>query len=183
MVRLPQKIVELKEWCPHFFGNPRPFLTGEWEEREFPLTPMGVLTPLSAQAWHSAWPPIDMSMQVRKVTSKHLPNEFPQKSDAKFWTPGQLLKITPFVRQNKNSAGGRGGSTNFLLTGILLFMWVRRLCNPFLEKTKYARERDNCQNPNSTNNSNELNLRLDYILTERSTPPHHHPPQTLWCCC
>ena len=33
-----------------------------------------------------------------------------------------------------------------------------------------------CQNPNSTNNSIELNLRLDYILTERSTthPPHHH---------
>ena len=29
----------------------------------------------------------------------------------------------------------------------------------------------NCQNPNSTNNSIELNLRLDYILTERSTPP------------
>ena len=29
-----------------------------------------------------------------------------------------------------------------------------------------------CQNPNSTNNSIDLNLRLDYILTERST---HHP--------
>ena len=35
----------------------------------------------------------------------------------------------------------------------------------------------NCQNPNSTNNSIELNLRLDYILTERSTT------QTLCCCC
>ena len=37
-----------------------------------------------------------------------------------------------------------------------------------------------CQNPNSTNNSIELNLRLDYILTERSThhpthQPTHHP--------
>jgi hypothetical protein len=30
----------------------------------------------------------------------------------------------------------------------------------------------NCQNPNSTNNSIELNLRLDYILTARSS--HHH---------
>ena len=28
-----------------------------------------------------------------------------------------------------------------------------------------------CQNPNSTNNSIELNLRLDYILTASSTPP------------
>ena len=34
----------------------------------------------------------------------------------------------------------------------------------------------NCQNPNSTNNSIELNLRLDYILTQLSTPPH--PPTT-----
>ena len=30
-----------------------------------------------------------------------------------------------------------------------------------------------CQNPYSTNNSIELNLRLDYILTERSTTTHH----------
>ena len=34
----------------------------------------------------------------------------------------------------------------------------------------------NCWNPNSTNNSIELNLRLDYILTARSTTTHHHPP-------
>jgi hypothetical protein len=33
---------------------------------------------------------------------------------------------------------------------------------------------NNCQNPNSTNNSIEQNLRLDYILTQLSTPPHHH---------
>jgi hypothetical protein len=36
---------------------------------------------------------------------------------------------------------------------------------PILSPVKY------CQNPNSTNNSIEVNLRLDYILTERSTPP------------
>ena len=28
-----------------------------------------------------------------------------------------------------------------------------------------------CQNPNSTNSSVQQSLRLDYILTERSTPP------------
>jgi hypothetical protein len=32
-----------------------------------------------------------------------------------------------------------------------------------------------CLNPNSTNSSVQQNLRLDYILTERST---HHPPPT-----
>jgi hypothetical protein len=31
-----------------------------------------------------------------------------------------------------------------------------------------------CQNPKSTNNSIELNLRLDYILTQRSTTQHDH---------
>ena len=38
-----------------------------------------------------------------------------------------------------------------------------------------------CQNPNSSNNSIELNLRLDYILTARSTtqPPHPTPPHKL----
>ena len=35
-----------------------------------------------------------------------------------------------------------------------------------------------CQNPNSTISSIQLSLRLDYILTQRSTPPTHHPPQT-----
>ena len=34
-----------------------------------------------------------------------------------------------------------------------------------------------CLNPNSTNNSIELNLRLDYILTQLST--HHPPPHKL----
>jgi hypothetical protein len=38
-----------------------------------------------------------------------------------------------------------------------------------------------CQNPNSTKNSIELNLRLDYILSARSTT--HPTTQTICCCC
>ena len=30
---------------------------------EFPLAPMGVLAPVSAHAWHSAWPSIDTSQK------------------------------------------------------------------------------------------------------------------------
>ena len=40
----------------------------------------------------------------------------------------------------------------------------------------------NCQNPNSTISSIQLSLRLDYILTQRSTPPTTTTTQTLCCC-
>ena len=38
-----------------------------------------------------------------------------------------------------------------------------------------------CQNPNST--KTQLNLRLDYILTARSTHPTTTTTQTICCCC
>jgi hypothetical protein len=44
---------------------------------------------------------------------------------------------------------------------------------------QHNHQKSNCQNPNSTNNSIDLNLRLDYILTPWSTTT----TQTLCCCC
>jgi hypothetical protein len=52
-------------------------------------------------------------------------------------------------------------------------VWTWRIQIGFLLQPIKA----NCQNPKLTNNSIELNLRLDYILTERSTT--HHPTNSL----
>ena len=61
---------------------------------------------------------------VCRVTFKHLPQ--PLRSHIQsFGTLGQLLKIPPF---SAHSAVGRGGSLNFVLVGIRLFLWVRSPC-------------------------------------------------------
>ena len=49
-----------------------------------------------------------------------------------------------------------------------------RICIGTLCIVCHLVETEYCLNPNSTNSSVQQNLRLDYILTQLSTPPTHH---------
>ena len=89
------------------------------KKRKFPLAPMGVLAPGSAQARPSAWPPIDTSGNFPAHVSAESPSNIsPNPSEVisevsepydNFWN---FQKET--LKKPKNAPpGGQGGSPNF----------------------------------------------------------------------
>ena len=96
---------------------------------KFPLTPMGVLAPGSANARPSAQPfPTFSGERVCRVTFKHLPQPLISHIQS-FGTLGEVLKMTPF---SAHSVGGKGGPRIVLFVGVLLFSLVR---SPIFEFT------------------------------------------------
>ena len=133
------------------------------------LTSMGVRAPLSGQWRHSAqtWAEIFR----RTCPHSHLQTSPPthKKAYAKIQNP---KSITPPCSPQKRILQGVGGSPNFFVVGILLFLLLRSLCqiskpydNPFWEKSNSVNRKKK--------KKNDADNRGHYVLT--CYPSDHQP--------